>query len=64
MDARSGFGFFCSPSGALSNHFQTARQTNSSFLPICGTRKDCEPIQDKPDPRRHAQAREAANDRA
>jgi len=42
MNARSGFVFSCSPSGAHSNLFQVARQANNSYPLICGTPKDCE----------------------
>jgi hypothetical protein len=37
MGARFGFAFSCSLSGTRSYHFQTARQTNSSFPLIYGT---------------------------
>jgi hypothetical protein len=43
MNARSGFVFSCSASGAHSNRFQVARQANNSYPLIRRTRKDCEP---------------------
>ncbi len=71
MDARFGFVFSCSPSGAQSSDFRTPRRRNNSSRLTCGTRNDCEPIENKPDPSRQAQAsdgsahngREAGNDR-
>ena len=71
MHARSGFVMSCSPSRAHSSDFRTARRRNYSSPLNCGARDDCEPIQNKPDPSRRAQAsdgsaqseRKAGNDR-
>jgi hypothetical protein len=48
MGARFDVPFSCSLSGINASQSSSARQLKNSLLLICGSRKDREPIQDKP----------------